>query len=63
MAWPLSGSWHDADCTSYRDQEKALATEHAKWLSEELDRKSELLQSERRASSDQVPTTKHSMAI
>lgn len=36
------------------EQEKALVESKAKWLDEELARKSELLQSERRASSAQV---------
>jgi hypothetical protein len=36
-------------------QEKALIESRAKWLDEELGRKSELLASERRANSEQVP--------
>ncbi len=36
------------------EQEKALVESRAKWLDEELGRKSELLQSERRASSAQA---------
>lgn len=36
-------------------QEKALVESRARWLDEELGRKSELLASERRATSEQVP--------